>query len=117
MLLSYLHSLCSNVHRCLLRVPYSNSSLVQDLTEGHGAFSLHVMCEITGQQTGVGLRRAPSDKVLLPYLWVSLPAFASALRSVVELLLGGKETIFPRKSTGDNFPAHVTDLTLGFPNV
>ena len=58
------------------------------------------MREITRQQTGVGLWRAPWDKVLLPYLWVSLPAFASALHSVVELL-GGQETIFPRKSTGD----------------
>lgn len=30
-------------------------------------------------------------------------------------LLGGLEIIFPRKSTGDNFPAHVTDLTSRSP--
>lgn len=94
--------------------PYSNSSLVQDLTKGHGALSLHVTGEITGQQAGVGLRPAPCNEVVLPHLWVSLPVFTSALGSVVELL-GGLETIFPRQSTGDNFPAHVTDLTSGSP--
>lgn len=113
MLLSYLHSLCSNVHNCPLRVPYRNSSLVQDLSKGHGALSLHVTGEITGQQTGVGLRPAPRDSLSSPPV-VSLPAFTSALGSVVELL-GGLETIFPRKSTGDNFPAHVTDLTSRSP--
>lgn len=110
LLLSNLHSLYSNVHNCPSRVPYSNSSSGPGPDpESYGALSQHMAGEVTRQRTGEVLLLTPRDKVLLPHLWVSFPVFSSGLCSVVELL-GVLEAIFPRKSFGSNFPAHVTDL-------